>query len=133
MNNVMGLVAQPLLLLLPLQYIASNAPTAPTATAIAKHTNIFFFVRCKVWQLGLYVWILFFRFIIGAKYAKKLADRQEFAERPNNKFVRAPIIFVYDFKLCVFLYCKRENKRVRTTKIEVNSFISFSAKSNGVQ
>lgn len=74
-----------------------------------------------------------FSFYHRCKICKKLADRQEFAERPNNKFVRAPIIFVYDFKLCVFLYCKRENKRVRTTKIEVNSFISFLAKSNGVQ
>lgn len=98
MNNVMGLVALPLLLLLPLLYVAS---IAPTATAVAKHTNIFF-ADAKCGSLD-YMFGFSFFVLSSVENMQKLVDRQEFAERPNNKFVRAPIIFVYDFKLCVFV------------------------------
>lgn len=93
----------------------------------SKTNEHFFFVRCKVWQLGLYVWILFFRFIIGRKYAKNQSiDRNLQSVRIINSYVHR--LFLYMISNCVFLFCNHENKRVRTTKIEVNSFISFSAK-----
>lgn len=60
----------------------------------------FFFVRCKVWQLGLYVWILFFRFIIGAKYAKNQPiDRNLQSVRIINSFVHR--LFLYMISNCV--------------------------------
>lgn len=99
MNNVMGLVAQPLY----------HSVTAVVSDA--KHTNIF--SGCKVWQLGLYVW--FFFCLLSSMHVmrrEKMADRWKFVQRS-----RVYRLFLYGCFKIVTMYFK------------LNSIFLFSRKS----
>lgn len=89
MNNVMGLVAQPLLLLSLMQ-------STPTIFFSPLSFLSFSFRSVAAWIICLISFFLSWD-IFGRK--KKLVDRWKFAQRSNNKFARAPTIFVSYFKM----------------------------------